>query len=62
MTNSKPCVGVVMGSDSDWETMQRCARQLDELGVPFEVRVISAHRTPAVAHEYATTAAARMRK
>ena len=54
-----PLVGIVMGSNSDWETMERCAKQLDALGVPYEARIISAHRTPAVAHEYAQTAAER---
>ncbi len=43
---TEPLVGVVMGSTSDWETMQRCAEQLRALGVPFETRVLSAHRTP----------------
>ena len=52
-------VGVVMGSDSDWPVMQRCVSQLDALGVACEVRVISAHRTPDVAHEYAATASDR---
>lgn len=41
-----PLVGVVMGSASDWETMRHCAEQLRALGVPFETRVLSAHRTP----------------
>jgi 5-(carboxyamino)imidazole ribonucleotide mutase len=41
-----PLVGVVMGSTSDWETMQHCADQLRSFGVPFETRVLSAHRTP----------------
>ncbi len=41
-----PLVGVVMGSTSDWETMQHCAAQLRSFGVPFETRVLSAHRTP----------------
>ena len=40
-------VAVVMGSDSDWDTMQRCAKQLDAMGIAFEARIISAHRTPA---------------
>lgn len=52
-------IGIVMGSDSDFETMQRCLKQLDEFGIGYEVRVISAHRTPDVAHEYASTAAQR---
>ncbi|MGZ8513213.1 MAG: 5-(carboxyamino)imidazole ribonucleotide mutase [Candidatus Limnocylindria bacterium] len=41
-----PLVGVVMGSRSDWDTMQHCVAQLDAFGVPCEVRVLSAHRTP----------------
>lgn len=55
----KPLVGVVMGSQSDWEVMQHAARQLHEFGVPFEARVVSAHRTPDVMFEYAETAAGR---
>ena len=43
---TEPLVGVVMGSASDWETMQHCAEQLRSFGVPFETRVLSAHRTP----------------
>ncbi|MGH2673014.1 MAG: 5-(carboxyamino)imidazole ribonucleotide mutase [Actinomycetota bacterium] len=43
---AEPLVGVVMGSASDWETMQHCAEQLRSFGVPFETRVLSAHRTP----------------
>ena len=54
-----PLVGVVMGSRSDWETMQHAVANLEALGVPHEVRVISAHRTPDVVFEYAATAAAR---
>ena len=49
-------VGVVMGSDSDLPAMQRCIDQLDQFGIGCEVRVISAHRTPDTAHEYAATA------
>ncbi|HVK01695.1 MAG TPA: AIR carboxylase family protein, partial [Gemmatimonadales bacterium] len=52
-------VGVVMGSDSDWETMQHAARRLEELGVPFECRVVSAHRTPDLLFRYAEEAAGR---
>jgi len=48
-----------MGSDSDLETMRRCLDQLKKFGIPYEVRVISAHRTPDAAHEYATTAVER---
>jgi 5-(carboxyamino)imidazole ribonucleotide mutase len=43
---TEPLVGVVMGSASDWDTMQHCAQQLEAFGVPFETRVLSAHRTP----------------
>jgi 5-(carboxyamino)imidazole ribonucleotide mutase len=43
---TEPLVGVVMGSASDWETMQHCAEQLRSFGVPFETRALSAHRTP----------------
>jgi 5-(carboxyamino)imidazole ribonucleotide mutase len=52
-------VGIVMGSRSDWETMQHAAQKLEALGVPFEVRVVSAHRTPDVLFSYAETAASR---
>ena len=54
-----PLVGIVMGSRSDWETMQHAAAKLEALGVPHEVRVVSAHRTPDVLFEYADTAASR---
>ncbi|MEI2456113.1 5-(carboxyamino)imidazole ribonucleotide mutase [Lysobacter firmicutimachus] len=54
-----PLVGIVMGSRSDWETMQHAAAKLEALGVPHEVRVVSAHRTPDVLFDYADTAAAR---
>ncbi len=56
MAKQKPIVGVVMGSDSDLETMKRCLKQLDEFEILHEVRIISAHRTPDIAHEYAATA------
>ena len=52
-------VGIVMGSDSDWPVMQAAARILDELGVPYEARVVSAHRTPDLLFDYAATARAR---
>src|SRR5947208_14035089 len=55
----KPLVGIIMGSQSDWETMQHAATQLDELKVPYEAKVISAHRTPDLLFDYASTAAAR---
>ncbi len=57
--NKQPLVGIIMGSQSDWETMQHAARQLDELKVPYEVQVISAHRTPDLLFEYASGALAR---
>src|SRR5436190_5561019 len=56
---AKPLVGIIMGSQSDWETMQHAAAQLQALKVPFEKRVVSAHRTPDLLFEYASTAAAR---
>jgi phosphoribosylaminoimidazole carboxylase PurE protein len=59
MADAKPLVGIVLGSDSDLEVMQRCLDQLKNFEIPYELRVISAHRTPAVAHEYASTAAGR---
>ncbi|MER3425949.1 MAG: 5-(carboxyamino)imidazole ribonucleotide mutase [Thermus sp.] len=52
----RPLVGVIMGSRSDWETLRHAAETLDELGVPYEVRVVSAHRTPDLMAEYAKTA------
>jgi len=55
----KPLVGIIMGSTSDWETLQPAADMLDKLGVAYEVRVVSAHRTPDLLFEYAATAAAR---
>jgi 5-(carboxyamino)imidazole ribonucleotide mutase len=51
-----PLVGILMGSDSDWPTMQAAAEVLREYGVPFEARVVSAHRTPARMAEYGLTA------
>jgi 5-(carboxyamino)imidazole ribonucleotide mutase len=59
LQNIKPLVGVIMGSQSDWETMQHAAKQLTELGVPYETQVISAHRTPDLLFEYASTAQSR---
>ena len=53
---SRPLVGVIMGSNSDWPTMQAAAKILTEFGVPFEARVVSAHRTPDLMFEYAETA------
>jgi 5-(carboxyamino)imidazole ribonucleotide mutase len=54
-----PLVGVIMGSQSDWETMRHAAEILAELGVPHETRVVSAHRTPDLLFEYAEAAAGR---
>ncbi len=55
----KPLVGVIMGSKSDWETMTHTAETLKELGVSFEARVLSAHRTPDALMEYAASAEGR---
>jgi 5-(carboxyamino)imidazole ribonucleotide mutase len=55
----KPLVGVIMGSKSDWETMQRTSEVLNALGIPHERRIVSAHRTPDWMAEYAKTAADR---
>jgi len=53
---SRPLVGVIMGSRSDWDTMKHACDALDDLGVPHEARVVSAHRTPDLLYEYATSA------
>lgn len=58
-SHTAPLVGVVMGSRSDWETMQHAVAKLEALGVPYEVRVVSAHRTPDVLFDYAASAQAR---
>jgi 5-(carboxyamino)imidazole ribonucleotide mutase len=55
-SKQKPLVGVIMGSQSDWETLSHTADALTELGVPHEVRVVSAHRTPDLMFEYAESA------
>ena len=52
----QPVVGIVMGSDSDWPTMQAAAKSMKAFGVPYEARVVSAHRTPDLMFEYAATA------
>jgi 5-(carboxyamino)imidazole ribonucleotide mutase len=59
LENMQPLIGLIMGSKSDWETMAYTAQTLDELGVPYEVRVVSAHRTPDLLFEYAGSAEAR---
>lgn len=53
---TKPLVAIIMGSQSDWQTMQKAADVLAALEVPFETRIVSAHRTPARLYEFATTA------
>jgi len=55
----KPLVGIIMGSASDWDTMRHSAETLKSLSVPFETRIVSAHRTPDLLFEYATSAEAR---
>jgi 5-(carboxyamino)imidazole ribonucleotide mutase len=59
MTDTPPLVGVIMGSQSDWETMRHAAAVLDELGVPHEEKIVSAHRTPDRLAAYAKSARAR---
>jgi 5-(carboxyamino)imidazole ribonucleotide mutase len=54
-----PLIGIIMGSTSDWETMRHAADILEELGVPHETKVVSAHRTPQRLYDYATSAADR---
>ena len=56
---SSPQVGLVIGSDSDWHVMREAAKVLDDFGLGYEVNVISAHRSPQAAHDYATAAADR---
>jgi 5-(carboxyamino)imidazole ribonucleotide mutase len=55
----QPLVGIIMGSQSDWETMSNAAQTLEALDVPFEVRIVSAHRTPDLLFEYAASAQSR---
>lgn len=61
MSNShkNPVVGIIMGSESDMPAMEACMKQLDEFGIPYEVKVASAHRKPAEVHVWASTAAER---
>lgn len=59
MTESRPLVGVIMGSQSDWDTMKLADDVLTEFGVAHECRVVSAHRTPQLMAEYASTAVSR---
>ncbi|MDQ5910185.1 MAG: 5-(carboxyamino)imidazole ribonucleotide mutase [Pseudomonadota bacterium] len=58
-TNKQALIGLIMGSTSDWSTLEHAASTLDALGVPYEVRVVSAHRTPDLLFEYAASAEAR---
>src|SRR6201996_1071547 len=55
-THSQPLVGIIMGSSSDWETMEHAVKTLTDLGGPHETRVVSAHRTPDLLFEYASSA------
>lgn len=59
MPSASPLVGLIMGSKSDWETMAAAAQTLEALAVPYEAKVVSAHRTPQRLYEYATGAKAR---
>jgi 5-(carboxyamino)imidazole ribonucleotide mutase len=59
MASSRPLIGLIMGSKSDWETMAAAAETLDALGIAYEAKVVSAHRTPQRLYEYATGAKAR---
>jgi 5-(carboxyamino)imidazole ribonucleotide mutase len=56
MSEAACAVGIIMGSQSDWETMQHAAHALDRLGIAYEARIVSAHRTPQRLYEYARTA------
>ncbi len=59
MSEAGPAVGIIMGSQSDWETMRHAAETLDRLAIPYETRIVSAHRTPDRLYDYARTAEAR---
>jgi len=59
MAGSGHAVGIIMGSQSDWETMQHAAQTLDKLGIAYETRIVSAHRTPKRLFDYATSAQSR---
>lgn len=59
MGAEQPLVGIIMGSQSDWPTMRRAAEILDALAVPYETRIVSAHRTPERLYAYAKAAASR---
>jgi 5-(carboxyamino)imidazole ribonucleotide mutase len=59
LLHMQPLVGLIMGSKSDWPTMEHAATMLEKLGVPYETKVVSAHRTPDLLFDYAKTAADR---
>jgi len=59
MASRQPAVGIIMGSQSDWQTMQRTAETLEALGIAFETRIVSAHRTPKRLYAYAESASGR---
>jgi len=59
MNAAGPTVGIIMGSQSDWETMQHAARSLERLAISYETRIVSAHRTPERLYDYARTARSR---
>jgi 5-(carboxyamino)imidazole ribonucleotide mutase len=59
VAESGSAVGIIMGSQSDWETMQHASQTLDKLGIAHETRIVSAHRTPKRLYDYATGARAR---
>jgi phosphoribosylaminoimidazole carboxylase PurE protein len=59
VSKGKAVVGIIMGSDTDLQVMSESARMLEKFAIPFEIEVVSAHRSPARTHEYATTAIAR---
>lgn len=59
MSDQSPVIGIIMGSQSDWETMKNAADVLDALNVPYETKIVSAHRTPDRLYDYAKTAKSR---
>ena len=59
MTDKQPIIAIIMGSDSDWSVMKAAAEVLDDFGVPYEARVVSAHRTPDLMFEFSKQARSR---
>ena len=59
ITETRPLVGIIMGSQSDWDTMRGCAETLEKLGIAHEIKIVSAHRTPERLFDYAKNAAGR---